>query len=157
MEFEELLALHKRNINDALKIVSDEIINKASLHDMDKLDNKEIYDVYKEHFKTLKSIPFGTDEYKKYQISYMEYAQRLHAQNNRHHFYDFRNTMNDINLLDFIEAVVDIYVSQKQYEGYNSEKYLLSLERRGILDMSLRDLISNTIQFIESKSDEENI
>lgn len=145
MSFDELINYHRKKMEQQLLLVSKEFEKRAKEHDLDKLENEEIYNVYKEHFPKLKKIQYGTDEYFKYERKHFEKAHQIHAQN-RHHYYSPRNNLEDINLFDLIEAIIDISESAKQYGDF--QKVRESIKNKKILDYELEELIKNTIKYL---------
>ncbi len=144
--FDELFKYHKEKMEEKLLFASKEFAKRAKEHDNDKLENKDIYDTYKEFFPRLKEIPFGKREYFAYEKEHFDNAHQIHAQN-RHHFYSRRNNLDDINLFDLMEVVIDISESAKQY-GYES-KIMDSLKNKQVLNYDLEELIYNTIEYFK--------
>ncbi len=144
--FDELFKYHKEKMEEKLMVASEEFAKRAKEHDNDKLENKEIYDTYKEHFPKLKKIPFGTREYLAYEKENFDNAHQIHAQN-RHHFYSRRNNLNDINLFDLMEVIIDISESAKQYG--DESKIMESLKSKQVLNYEIEELIQNTIEYLK--------
>ncbi len=149
--FIDLLQRHKQLFNDNFTPLINEMIKRIQDHDMDKIYNPTIYNIYAEHFIHLKQIPFSTQEYLDYEKKYFWDAHMLHAQN-RHHFYSKKNyEVTDPNLIDLIEAIIDIYVSNLQYNDTTSVDSILDvLKTKGILDISLETYIKNTLDVIHN-------
>ncbi len=149
-DFVTLLAEHKRLFNNHFNLIINEMIERSQMHDMDKIYNKATFATYNQYFTELKQIPFGTPEYLQFENDYFWEAHMSHAQN-RHHFYSSKNnSVNDPNLIDLIEAVIDIYVSNLQYnEEVTTEKVMEVLKTKGIIDIDLNTYIENTINSIK--------
>lgn len=151
MEFEKMLEQHlklfKKVMDDEIKVLE----YKKENHDRDKLDNKIVNEVYIQHFPRLKSIKFGTQEYFDYERKYFDKAHEIHAQND-HHFYSNRNTKTEPTLLDLLEAIIDIYVSNKQYdkEEIEVDEFVEILRKKKIFDYELEEFVTNTIKEIKS-------
>ncbi len=144
-DFDELIKYHKEKMEEKLLFVSEEFSKRSKEHDNDKIENKEVYNVYKEYFPKLKKFPFGSKEYNDFERKYFDKAHQIHAQN-RHHFYSNRNNLEDVNLFDLIEVIIDISESAKQYGDYN--KTMESLKNKQILNYDLEELIKNTLEYL---------
>ncbi len=148
--FVELLKIHKEMYNETMNPLINELIMRSQEHDLDKLYDPRIFKTYQEHFPLLKKIEFGTEEYLKYEHDYFYQAHMLHAQK-RHHFYSPKNNQtNDPDILDLLEAVVDIYVSNKQYnQGATTKTVMDVLKTKGVFDVTLEEFVKNTIEKLE--------
>lgn len=155
MEFEQLLNIHIKLYEVEMNKHLEDIKNRIIIHDKDKINNPIIYNIYKEHFPKLKQLEFGSDAYKKYERDNFKEAHYLHAQND-HHFYSHNNTQTKPNLIDLLEAVTDIYVSNKQYSpnNLNVDNLLEVFKQKGILDLSLEEYLENTINTILGEKNE---
>lgn len=145
LEFQELLEIHLNLIHEKLDFSINELKKRKQEHDQDKTKNPQIQKVYQKHFAELKKLEFGTKEYFAYEKKYFQQAHYLHAQN-RHHFYSQYNQLNDINLFDLLEAIIDISQSAKQYGDF--ENYQRSLQQKEIYNYDLKELINNTITYL---------
>lgn len=155
MEFEQLLNIHIKLYEVEMNKHVENLENRIIIHDKDKINNPIIYNSYKEHFPKLKQLEFGSDAYKKYERDNFKEAHYLHAQND-HHFYSLNNTQTKPNLIDLLEAVTDIYVSNKQYSpnNLNVDNLLEVFKQKGILDLSLEEYLENTINTILGEKNE---
>lgn len=149
--FEDLLSIHQERVSKVLKISSKELDKRAEIHDTDKINDPRIYEIYKEHFPYLKQLEFGSQEYKEYELKHFEKAHHLHVQN-RHHFYDYRNNLNDINLFDLLEAIIDVDQSSRQYnENYNLDSSVNTIIQKKITDETLEILVRNTLKYLNEQ------
>ncbi len=149
MEFEQLLKIHKSYITSNMNKLIIELENRRDTHDNDKLFNEIVFDIYNKHFKHLKAIEFGTKEYYQYEQDHFDIAHQIHAQN-RHHFYSHRNKTVSPNLVDLLEAVVDIYASNLQYsDNVSIDEVLDVIKGKGICDIDLDTYILNTLKLLE--------
>ena len=153
MQFVDLLSEHQKLFRNDLNSIVFDFIKRGQVHDNDKINNPIIYQTYKKHFPNLKRIPFGTSEYYNFEEEHFNEAHMLHAQNG-HHFYSTKNETTVPNLIDFIEAIVDINASNKQYTTeYNIDEVMKSIKSKGIFDITLESLTRETIKYInESES-----
>lgn len=144
--FNEMFEEHLKLIRKKLLLSSNELVERAFNHDSDKIFNPTVNKAYENKFPELKKIPFGTTEYFDFEKKYFDDAHQIHAQN-RHHFYSHRNSLKDVNLFDMIEAIIDISESSKQY---GNSKYKEAFERKGLYDYNLKELIDNTIEYLQT-------
>ncbi len=143
-KFQTMIELHKSMITSDMILVSDYLLEKAFVHDDDKVKEGFVKTVYDEHFPILKQIEFGTEEYRAYELEHFKKAHEIHAQN-RHHFYNPINKQTDTDLFDVLEAIIDIKQSQKQYAEYNLEKIMDTYRNKGMFDLDLEKLIYHTL------------
>ncbi|MGL5020497.1 MAG: DUF5662 family protein, partial [Mycoplasmatales bacterium] len=133
---------------DLNKVILD-LINRSQTHDEDKIFNDIQNEAYEKHFATLKSIPYATKEYYKYEQENFYEAHQSHAQND-HHFYSHRNTHTEPDIIDLLEAIIDINASNKQYSSGSIDHTMNTLKKKGILDISLEEFILNTLKNLKN-------
>lgn len=151
--FEQLIAIHKSMVKSDYNNIISYLLNVADNHDNDKVEAGYVRNVYDEHFPQLKKLEFGTAEYRAYELEHFKEAHRLHAQN-RHHYYNPINQQQDIDLFDFLEAIIDIRQSQRQYSDYDLNKIMETFKNKGVLELDIETLALNTLKRLE-KLDEE--
>lgn len=147
-KFDQMISVHKRRILDQTEKVCNYLIEVAKVHDNDKVESGYVYDTYQEYFPKLKEIDYGTEEYVAYEKEYFKQAHYFHAQN-RHHYYNPNNKLDDIDLFDLLEAIFDIRQSQIQYSDYEIEKIMTTFKTKGVLDLNLEELAFNTLKKLE--------
>lgn len=156
--FTNMLNRHKNYVQSYMFATMQLINTRVVNHDMDKINNDEIFDVYDEHFETLKSIPFGTDEYRNYELEHFKTAHKLHNQQ-RHHFYTEEHEQDtQVNMIDIIEVICDIMASSKQYTNGDVDLENIAsviYNKPTIKDYVSYDLIYNTVCAIEKRYLEE--
>lgn len=153
--FEQMISTHKSMINQDYQNICKFLQEQANQHDNDKIEPGYIKDVYDEHFPSLKQIEFNTAEYKEYERTHFKQAHALHAQN-RHHYYNPLNQIEDINLFDLLEAIVDIRQSQRQYADYSIERIMETFKDKGVLELDIEKLAYNTLQKLEDLNEKED-
>ena len=102
---------HIDNINSVLRIlIITQLYERAYNHDASKLQSpeKEMYDKY---IPLLRTAKYGTPEYMKIRNDMQKDGLDHHFQVNRHHPEHFKNKVNDMNLIDFIEMVADWFAA----------------------------------------------
>ena len=149
-DFEIMLDKHLSLVKKQLLLCSKEMQKRALEHDQDKLNDININQTYKKYFPELKKIPFGTEEYFEFEKIHFLEAHKKHAQN-RHHYYSSKSKVKDVNLFDILEAIIDISQSSKQYN--NSCSVEESLRKKNIFDYELEEIICNTINYLEEKTE----
>ncbi len=155
MEFKELFAKHLLIYHNDMNNIIFDLIKRSQEHDLDKLLNKEIYDIYETHFPNLKKIKFGTKEYLDFERDNFLPAHLLHAQC-RHHYYSEKNTKTEPNILDLMEAIVDINASVQQYGDSSIDKVMDALKAKKIFEYSLEEYVYNTLKTIGSQNGKNN-
>lgn len=147
-DFEKMINTHKTMINQDFENVCQYLTYKAKKHDNDKVDSGYVNDVYQEHFPTLKQIEFGSKQYKEYERMHFKEAHLMHAQN-RHHYYNPLNLLDDVDLFDVLEAIIDIRQSQRQYSDYSIDLIMNTFKDKGVLELDIEKLAYNTLQKLE--------
>ena len=113
-------AIYYNHVSKVKKIMFNILNSYKYLHDADKMNDKSIFEAYNKYYVDLKKIPYNDEngnrnqEYLDYEEKYLCEAMSKHCANQTHHYYDWKN-INHSNLLDMIEAIVDIYVSVTEY------------------------------------------
>lgn len=131
------------------------MVEKSQVHDLDKVFNPTVFNIYNEHFAELKKIPFGSEEYKEYDRTHFPEAHKIHAQNDHHYYAYYYNTTTKPNLLDLLEAIIDINASSKQYGNSDGELILQGLKNKGVLDIvHIEEIVKNTISLLNEENDE---
>lgn len=85
------------------------LIDRGMLHDESKFDKTEL-----ESLQLLQNVidvegqvPYGSKEYKERSEKYLKSMLKHHYENNRHHPEHFQNGVEGMNLLDFVEMIMD--------------------------------------------------
>lgn len=147
-DFEKMITTHKDMIKSDYANICDYLKAQALTHDNDKVEPGYVNEVYQEHFPTLKAIEFGTPEYRQYELEHFKQAHAMHSQN-RHHYYNPLNEIEDINLFDLLEAIVDIRQSQRQYSEYDIDFIMTTFKNKGVLELDVEKLAYNTLLKLE--------
>lgn len=147
-EFNKLITKHIQSVNGELQKVSEELQRRGQEHDHDKIEKGYVNDVYENYFPQLKKIDFGSAEYLEFEREHFSQAHYMHVQN-RHHFYDHRNQTTDVNLFDFLEAIIDIKESNKQYSTFDIDNVMAIIKSKGLFEQSLEEMTRNTISALE--------
>lgn len=142
--FDDMFKIHKKMIKSDYENIHNYLDFQQENHDLDKVNNKEIYEIYKQHFPKLKELEYGSEEYHAYEREHFKPAHKLHA-NNRHHYYSPLNNLTDIDIFDLLESIIDIRQSQNQYSQFNVESVMASIRKKGILNLDIESLVYHTL------------
>ena len=96
---------HIQNVRFKLYQVVNDLLQRALLHDMSKLETpeKEVYDKYAPMLRTLE---YNSPEYKE-TLKKMKVGTDHHYAVSRHHPQYFADSVDGMNLVDLIEMIVD--------------------------------------------------
>ena len=98
---------HKKKIGKIMSSAVSELTVRAVNHDLDKIENDIIFEIYEEYSERWRNAPFRSAEHFKIKEE-MKEAHDLHALQD-HHFYSDKNPLEKdvINLFDHLENIVD--------------------------------------------------
>ena len=112
-------------------------------HDKSKLIDPEI-SIFTQHTPKLKSLAFGSEEYKE-ELKDMGPAIQNHYAKNRHHPEHFPNGIDDMNLIDIVEMLADWKASTLRNKEGNIAKSLELQRERFKMSDQLYKILHNTI------------
>jgi hypothetical protein len=147
-EFRKLLNTHLNLVRNDLNICIIDLVKRSQTHDLDKIFDIEQNIVYEKHFSKIKKFEFGSQEYIEYHNQYFNHASFLHSQND-HHYYSKFNTQTTPNLIDLLEAIIDINASNKQYSQKGIDATLEICKQKGIFEIDIKEYVSNTLKMID--------
>ncbi len=133
---------HIANVRQRMWFLAEEIKSRGIKHDKSKLESpeKEMYDKYT---PLLSSVPYGSDEYKKY-LSEMGEALQHHYKNNRHHPEHFEYGIFDMNLIDIIEMFCDWKAASLRVKDGDLRDSIRYNQTRFKFSNELLDIFMNT-------------
>lgn len=137
----------KKNINHAIKILSDRGLN----HDKSKLKSPE-KEAYEKLSGMLQGVKYGSKEYKE-KLSQIKPAIDHHYKNNSHHPEYYQDGIAGMNLFDIVEMVCDWYASMKRTKKGSIEESMKINEKRFKITPQLKSILVNTLKCL---SEEEN-
>jgi len=108
---------HVRKVGNLMLDVVQQLQRRAMEHDDSKFGLLE-YDIFAESTPKLKSLTYGSDEYKK-ALEGLGVALEHHYAHNRHHPEFHENGIKDMNLLDLIEMLADWKAATERHEDGN--------------------------------------
>jgi hypothetical protein len=140
-----------------LHIFASALLERASRHDMSKLEEPEL-SVFEEYTPKLANTTYGSDEYKIY-LAEMKLALDHHYANNKHHpeFNDINGfsfqTLNDsirsMDLVDIVEMLCDwLAATERHNDGKIGNSININEKRFGINDQ-LSQIFRNTISILK--------
>jgi len=135
---------HIKHVNTFLINSSEELLDRAKVHDNSKLSGleKELFDKYT---PILKTITYGSDDYKK-SLEMLKPALDNHYKENTHHPEHYENGINDMDLFDILEMLNDWKAATKRTKTGDIKKSLeINKDRFNISDQ-LYDILLNTIE-----------
>lgn len=133
---------HILRVRELLFIVNNRIESRAYAHDQSKLrpPEKEIFD---ECVGTLKSLTYGSDEYKE-QLKKLGPALKHHYENNSHHPEHYPNGIDGMSLLDLIEMICDWKAAGERHSDGSMKRSLDVNKARFNVSPQLQSILENT-------------
>jgi hypothetical protein len=136
---------HIQRVNELLLIVCARLMERARIHDQSKLiePEKSVFDACT---IKLKSIPYGSEEYKA-ALAELKPALDHHYAENPHHPEHYENGVDGMSLYDLIEMFMDWKAATERMKGggdiwrsiqINAERFKLSPQLVSILENTAR-------------------
>ena len=134
---------HKEAVKRFMGFAIKRLSERAHAHDDSKLESpeKEMFDQFT---PLLKSLEYGSDEYKK-ALGEMGMALKHHYDNNSHHPEHYENGIDGMSLLDLIEMLCDWQASWTSTVKGTSEETLEYDKMRFGMSDQLFEIIPNTL------------
>lgn len=137
---------HKKLVAHYMQIVSTELFKRAIEHDYSKFTPEE-FDDFERMTPILKTLTYGSDEYKA-ALKELGPALQHHYQVNSHHPEYYANGVNGMSLIDLIEMVCDWMAAVQRVKNGDIYKSLETNKERFAIDAQLTGIIKNTIDEI---------
>lgn len=136
---------HIRRVNDLLIVVCTNLAQRARVHDNSKLVEPE-----KSTFDActikLKSIPYGSDEYKA-ALAELKPALDHHYAANSHHPEHYANGVCGMSLFDLVEMLMDWKAAtERMKDGGDIWRSLEINQGRFKIDAQLQQILENTVR-----------
>lgn len=136
---------HIQRVKELLERCRINLANRGDVHDQSKLEDPE-----KACFDActikLKSIPYGSDEYKA-ALEELKPALDHHYAANSHHPEHFANGMNGMSLFDVMEMLMDWKAATERMKGGGDIRRSLEINKqRFSLTPQLESILANTIR-----------
>lgn len=129
-------------IRRLLRVFALELLQRGETHDRSKLSRAEV-DVFTEFTPKLKTMEYGSEEYKAC-LSAMAPALKHHYAHNRHHPEFFEDGINGMNLVDLLEMYIDWVASGKRHATGSIEKSIEINKTRFKMSDQVAAIFANT-------------
>lgn len=137
---------HKLLVASFMQRVATALFTRAVAHDYSKFSPEE-FDAFEEVTPLLKTLEYGSDEYRA-ALRSIKPAIAHHYAVNSHHPEFHANGISGMNLIDLIEMVCDWMAAvQRVKDGDMAKSLPINKERFGI-DDQLFGIISNTVAYL---------
>ena len=136
---------HIWRVRELLLAVRSELMRREADHDASKMlsPEVEIFDIYT---KRLKGMTYGSDEYKQC-LEEMKPALDHHYKHNAHHPEHHKDGVNDMTLIDLIEALADWRAaSERHADGCVMKSIDINTERFGLNSVDFPRILRNTVK-----------
>ena len=138
--------LHKRKVTDNMNSIIKALVFRSINHDNSKLDECE-KPIFDEVTPTLKTLTYGSDEYKD-QLKKMEVALHNHYILNSHHPEHFVDGINGMSLIDIVEMICDWIAAVERHDDGNIFKSIEINQKRFGYSDDLKNILINTAKEI---------
>jgi hypothetical protein len=133
---------HIKRVYELVRIMRDQLLVRASLHDSTKLEEPEL-SLFNEWTPKLKELTYGSDEYRA-ALAALKPALEHHYAAYSHHPEHFENGINGMSLLDLIEMFCDWKAAGERHANGNfAESLNINRERFG-MSPQLAEIFENT-------------
>ena len=144
--FTEDLIDHRRRVARYMRIVADDLLERAVVHDNSKLSPEE-FALYEEAFSGLQKYAYGSEEFKA-EFAKIAPALAHHYQVNDHHPEHFENGVIGMNLVQLIEMTCDWMAASERsqtniYQGVEMNR------KRFAIEPQLITIIAQTIALLQ--------
>lgn len=126
-----------------------ELMKRQFTHDRSKLESPEV-EIFTEWTPKLKGSTYGSEEYFQ-MLKEMQPALDNHYSENRHHPQFFKNGIEDMNLFDFLEALIDWVAACKRHSDGDINKSLEINKDRFNISPQLFQVLKNTVPWIKNE------
>lgn len=143
---------HKRLVASHLLRVSSELNRRAIVHDDSKFSPEE-FEAFEQATPLLKTLTYGTDEYKA-ALASIKPALEHHYVVNDHHPEFFGEGINDMNLIQLIEMVCDWMAAVQRVKDGDIHKSLDINATRFRIPPTLLGILRNTVEHLTEETHE---
>jgi hypothetical protein len=142
---------HKKLVATYLQTIATELNRRALVHDDSKFSPEEL-DAFERMTPILKTLTYGTDEYKS-ALKELGPALQHHYQVNDHHPEFFPDGISGMNLIQVVEMICDWMAAvQRMKDGGDIDKSLEINQQRFSINDQLAGIFRNTVdQLYEGK------
>lgn len=137
---------HIERVRELLEDVQKDLYLRGVLHDLSKLSSPE-KELFELHTEQLKTMTYGSPEYKKALVE-LGPALQHHYENNRHHPEHFEHGIDDMNMIDLIELFADWKASSERHDNGDIYKSIDINKERFKMSDQLEHIFINTSKFL---------
>jgi hypothetical protein len=133
---------HIAQVRELMMYVTDELIQRALVHDRSKLESPEI-EIFTEYTPKLKDSTYGSEEYKSF-LDGMGEALKHHYAHNSHHPEYYALGIRGMDLLDIVEMFCDWKAATMRHANGDILKSIEHNKGRFKYDDDLEFIFRNT-------------
>jgi hypothetical protein len=138
---------HIKNVRRYLKTCEERLRSRGENHDQTKMEQPEVA-IFAEYTPRLAESTYGSEEYEGF-LKEMKSALDHHYAKNRHHPEHFRDSINDMTLIDVIEMLCDWKAATLRHHDGNILKSIEHNAKRFSIDSQLVRILQNTAELFE--------
>ena len=124
-----------------------ELVQRFKVHDKSKLEDPE-RSCYDEFIPKIRATEYGSAEYEEIRSQMQLVGLDHHYQVNRHHPEHFSNGINGMNLIDFVEYVLDCYAASLNSKTPFEKAMKANMDKYNVPEM-LQNIVFNTVRDLE--------
>lgn len=135
---------HVQRVANLLYYVATELMKRAEVHDLSKLQSpeKEYFDKYT---PLLQSSTYGSEEYNKH-LDKLREALDHHYKHNSHHPEHYPDGINGMDLYDLIEMFMDWKAASERHDDGDIRESIRKNTERFEMSPQLVDIFMNTVK-----------
>lgn len=137
---------HIHRVTALLHKVTRELMDRSEKHDQSKLGDPEV-STFTEFTPKLATCTYGSNEYNGF-LKDMKPALQHHYAQNRHHPEHFKNGVEDMNLVDFIEMLCDWKAASERHNDGNIRKSIELNANRFNISPQMVKILENTADLL---------
>jgi len=141
---------HIRNVRDKIKIMAEDLLHRADIHDLSKLQSPE-KEIFGEYSPKLGLVEYGSPEYKELLVA-IKPALDHHYANNSHHPEFWNGNLSGMDLADLNEMFCDwLAATERMKGGGDIHKSIDINAKRFNIDPQIVSIFHNTATRIYKK------
>ena len=140
---------HINRVRHYIRFFTDKLTDRAEKHDASKNEEPEV-SIFAEHTDKLKTLEYGSEEYKA-ELDALAPALDHHYAVNKHHPQHYPEGIEGMNLLDVCEMLCDWKASSERMKNGNLLKSIETNAERFHIDKQLTQILVNTAKLLEDQ------
>jgi len=141
---------HIQQVKKSIDIIISQLQLRALVHDKTKLSKPEL-EYFDKYTPMLKTLTYGSDEYKQ-ALKNLKPALDHHYANNRHHPECHKNGINGMNLVDLIEMFSDwVSAVKRMKNGGDIHKSIHISAERFDISPQLVNILKNSVELFDEE------